>query len=245
MRPLKGLLLALLAVLVLLAIAGLVWLLNPSEAEQTALDAALFDPNVSVQQVGEFVVLKPVAAQPSRGILFYPGMHVASEAYIPKLAGVVAATGSGIVIGRPALGIAFLSIGQADEMKSLLPAAKTWYVAGHSMGGAAACMYASSHHEVLEGVMLFGTYCGSDLSKTDLRVLVVAGSSDGLFSVETIENRLSELPPDTAFDVIDGMNHAQFANYGDQFGDQPATIPDSVAREALVAKVVAFLTSTK
>lgn len=241
MRIFKHVLLGVLALVVLAIGAGLVWALNPSPAEPGTLETALSDPRVRVETEGRFLVLTPTNRKPETGILFYPGMHVSSEAYVHKLAELVKRAGVAVVIGRPPLGMAFFSIDQADELKSLLPDMARWYVAGHSLGGAMACLYASTHQDRLDGVVLWATYCGSDLSQSQLRVLSVSGSNDGLFSTEAILAKRAELPPHAVIEIVEGMNHAQFANYGEQFGDKPASISDSEALEAFISRTAAFL----
>lgn len=240
MRYLKRFLVALAAVLVVAVTLGFVWTLNPSQAEQAAYDAAMANPNVITEVQGDFIVIQPKDGQPKVGLLFYPGMHVASEAYTFKLASIVEATGIGIVVGRPPLSMAFLAINQADDMRRLLPEVETWYVGGHSMGGAVACLYAKSNADALDGVILFGTYCGSDLASTDLRVLIISGGNDGLFPPDEIESKRSDLPASARVEIIPGMNHAQFGNYGEQFGDAPALISDDEALAAITAAVEAF-----
>jgi hypothetical protein len=89
-------------------------------------------------------------------------------------------------------------------------------------------------------VVLFGTYCGTDISGSSLRVLTVAGQQDGLFSPAKISAARSELPAGARLEHVSGMNHAQFGNYGEQAGDNAPTIDDTVARQALVRAVSAF-----
>jgi pimeloyl-ACP methyl ester carboxylesterase len=80
--------------------------------------------------------------------------------------------------------------------------------------------------------VLFGSYCATtDLSgRTDLPVLSLGGSEDGLSTPDDIERYRDRLPPDAAVVQIEGSNHAQFGAYGDQAGDGTATLTDEEAR---------------
>jgi len=62
------------------------------------------------------------------------------------------------------------------------------------------------------------------LSKDDLLVTSIHGTNDGLVSGSQIEYSLKRLPVSTTRIEIAGGNHAQFGWYGEQGGDNPATI---------------------
>jgi hypothetical protein len=103
-----------------------------------------------------------------------------------------------------------------------------------------ACLYASQHRTALEGVVLWGTYCGSDISDSSLRVLSVSGENDGLFPPSEISGAQGELPHGARSVSVPGMNHAQFGNYGPQSGDNRASLDDALARDALVRAATEF-----
>jgi pimeloyl-ACP methyl ester carboxylesterase len=145
-----------------------------------------------------------------------------------------------IVIGRPRLNIAAFSIGQAGEMRAQLTGIEQWYVGGHSLGGAVACYYASNHRDNFQGIVLLGTYCGSDISKSQLRVLAIVAGRDGIMPPETIEQHTVELPADAQIVRIAGMAHSQFGNYGPQSGDGRPSIDDRQASEAISEAARAF-----
>jgi hypothetical protein len=232
----------LLLVIALLGCGAFVgWALDVMGPEATAYAATLSNASdVTVGSHDGFITMRPNGATSTIGLLFYPGMRVAPAAYVHKLAGIAAAARIQIAIGRPPLNLAVFSINQADAMRTALPGVTRWYVGGHSLGGAAACFYASRHAAALEGVVIFGTYCGSDLSHSSLRVLNVGGGQDGLFPPDTIAAHRGELPGGAHLITVAGMNHAQFGNYGVQPGDRPATIEDAGAREALTRAVADF-----
>jgi hypothetical protein len=218
------------------------WALDSSLPDPAAYAAAAADPAVVIGSHDGFITIRPAASQPTVGLLFYPGARVPPSAYVAKLSAVAVAANLQIAVGRPPLHWAIFSMDQADDMRAALPGVTRWYVGGHSLGGAVACHYADGHRDILEGVILFGTYCGSDLAGSSLRVLSVTGDSDGLFPPEKISAHRGELPGGARMVQVRGMNHAQFGDYGAQSGDHPATVSDAVARRELAKAVAEFFT---
>ena len=86
--------LKLLMVIVLLGTRAFVaWALDAMEPEATAYAATVSNrSDVIVGSYDGFIVIRPKAATPTIGLLFYPGMRVAPAAYVPKLASIAAAT---------------------------------------------------------------------------------------------------------------------------------------------------------
>lgn len=228
--------LALLLVVVIVIVIGVffAWALNTSSPEPTALAEATSNPAVTIGSYEGFITIQPTSSTPEIGLLFYPGARIEPEAYVAKLSAIAAAANIQIVIGQPVLNLAFFSINQADDMRAALPSVARWYMGGHSLGGSMACVYASNHKDMLEGVVLFGTYCGTDISNSSLKVMSINGERDGIFPLTVIEERRVELPSDAYMVRVPGMNHAQIGNYGPQAGDNDPTISDLEARQALV-----------
>ena len=216
------------------------WALDTYKAEPIAEASALNDPGVVISERDGFLVIRPSAPPSTVGLLFYPGLRIEPRAYLAKLAALSSKAGVSIVIGRPSLNVAAFSIGQADDMRKQLTGIKQWYVAGHSLGGAVACYYASNHLDDLQGVVLLGTYCGSDISTSRLRVLTVVAGSDGVIPPKTIEQHVVELPANAQIVRIAGMVHSQFGNYGPQSDDGRPSIDDSQVREAISEAARAF-----
>jgi hypothetical protein len=240
MKRLRAVFLAVFLVVIAAALAFVVWARNAHGPESAAYSTALADPSVIVARRDGFITIRPRSSYPKVGLLFYPGARVAPEAYIAKLVAISVAANIQIAIGRPRLNLAVFSINQADAMRSTLPGVTQWYVGGHSLGGAMACLYASRHADRLEGVILLGTYCGSDISKTNLRVLDVTGENDGVLPPAKVFHARSELPKAANIVQIAGMNHAQIGNYGPQPGDHTASISDAAATRMLVEAVKTF-----
>ena len=116
--------------------------------------------------------------------------------------------------------LAVLDSNAADKVMSQFNNIENWYIGGHSLGGAMAASYAAKHQDKLKGVVLLAAYPTKEL---DIPVLSIYGSEDGVLNRQKYKeyivkvNNLSEI-------IIDGGNHAQFGNYGEQSGDNKPKI---------------------
>jgi hypothetical protein len=202
------------------------------------------------------------------GLVFYPGARVHPDAYVPVLAPLVAASGLTVVIPHPPLNLALLDTGAAGRVietseagpsdrfagdaglfdpERPLAAPSTverWYVGGHSLGGVAACRFADAHSDRVAGVVLFASYCDRDVSDTNLRLLSVTGTTDGVLDRTAYREARDRLPPTTTQTVsLDGVNHTQFGAYRGQRGDRPGTVSYERAHAELRVTLVEFLTA--
>lgn len=93
-----------------------------------------------------------------------------------------------------------------------------YYIAGHSMGGAMAAVYASNNQDKLSGLFMLAAYPTKDVSKLK-SVLIIYGSNDKVLDSKKLEDGKQYLPDNALTYVIEGGNHASFGNYGEQSGD--------------------------
>ena len=73
----------------------------------------------------------------------------------------------------------------------------------------------------------------------------VFGSEDGLATGKKIEASKQLLPPDTIWVKIEGGNHAQFGWYGDQAGDNVATVSREEQQEQTISATIKMLEQIK
>ena len=92
--------------------------------------------------------------------------------------------------------------------------------------------------ENIEGLILLASYAANDLSDTDLSVLSVYGSEDGVLNMQKYEENRMNLPEDMKEVIISGGNHAGFDCYGPQEEDRPATIAMEQQRGETVEAMV-------
>ncbi|GHD24657.1 hypothetical protein GCM10007147_20980 [Nocardiopsis kunsanensis] len=231
--------------LVVLLVLGVgvfaLWVSDPYEALPGSVERAEEAVEVTVGEDG--VVLEPPEGEVERAVVFYPGARVEPEAYAATWAPVVAETGVGVVIARMPLNLAVLAPGRAEEMTDRFEA-REWYVGGHSMGGAMAAYAAGGDGLTTEGLILWGSYAvaGAGLAERgDQRVLSVSASEDLLVDPGTVRDRSGDLPDGAVTVEIDGMNHAQFGDYGPQTADGTPQIRNAEAWERLTEETAEFL----
>ena len=99
-----------------------------------------------------------------------------------------------------------------------------WYLSGHSLGGAMAAAYASEHLESFNGLVFLAAYPTKSLKSDSFSVLSLYGSEDGVLNMEKVEEGRAYMPVDYAEVCIEGGNHAQFGDYGEQKKDHAAQI---------------------
>ena len=137
--------------------------------------------------------------------------------------------------------LAVLDANAAYGLQQEHPEVTTWYIAGHSLGGAMAAGYAAAHDEDYDGLILLAAYSTKDLTGTALRVLSVYGSEDGVMNQESYEKNRANLPADTTEVVLDGGCHAQFGSYGPQNGDGIPTISGEEQVRQTAEAIAAFV----
>lgn len=201
-------------------------------AEPRPLAEVRADAAIRIEDAPEGIVMSPADGDSDRGLVFVPGAKVDPWAYAPILQS-LAEDGVTVVITRPWLNLAFFDLRGLDSFTSAAPDIDDWAVGGHSLGGVRACQLAAD----AEALVLFGSYCAGDVSASDLRVLSISGSEDGLSTPAKIEDARHLLPVDAEMVEIDGASHASFGDYGPQAGDGTATISD----EEMHAQVVELL----
>jgi len=233
-----------LVALVILALAGFfVWAETPSQPRAEALAALQSDGAVRVVEHGDYISFEPTGQQSTTAFLFYPGGHVDFRAYAPILHR-IAAQGYLVVLVRVRLNLAFFDIEAGAPVLRDFPQVTTWVTGGHSLGGVASAYFAANHPEI-KGIVFWASYPADDrLKNTGIRMLSIYGTEDGgLEDGAKIEEYKAFQPANTQFVVIQGGNHAQFADYGPQPGDNPATISTESQWQQVTDATVQFLAS--
>ena len=228
-----------LAVLLVIGIGGYAYMSDYYHADEAALEAmaGLMD-SVQTEQDGNVTWFVP--QNPTAGLIFYPGGKVEHTAYAPLLRA-CAENGILCALVRMPGNLAVLDANAADGLQQEHPEVTTWYIAGHSLGGAMAANYAAAHSEDFDGLILLAAYSTKDLTGTTLRVLSVYGSEDGVMNRESYEKNRANLPADTTEVILDGGCHSQFGNYGPQNGDGiPAISGEEQVRQTVEA-IAAFV----
>ncbi len=240
MRILKRILLGLLIVLIVVIAGFILWGLTPSGPMPEALAAMESSETVNVVDE-DWLVFEPTGAVPTAGFIFYPGGRVDYRSYAP-LARALAEAGYLAVITPMPLSLAVFNPGAAQAVIDAYPQVETWLIAGHSLGGAMAANFAARNPGTLDGMALLASYpaSGDDLSQSAVQVASIYATLDGLTSDADIDASRLLLPTDTDWVEIEGGNHAQFGWYGEQRGDNPATISREDQQDQVLRAILAL-----
>lgn len=237
-KTLKRLLAALVAVALVIAVGFGVYVGDYYRADENALAALTSVDDISVTQQGDIWVFAP--EQPMAGLIFYPGGKVEATAYAPLLQK-LAELGVLCVLTEMPCNLAVLDMNAADGIAEQFPEVSSWYIGGHSLGGAMAASYAAKHADALEGLVLLAAYSTADLTDSGLRVFSAYGSEDGVLNREKYESDRDDLPQDTTELVIDGGCHAGFGSYGAQDGDGAPLISSEEQQEQTADAIAEWL----
>jgi pimeloyl-ACP methyl ester carboxylesterase len=203
---------------------------------------------VAVAESSDRVVLEPADGPVApTSVFFQPGAKVEARAYAAVLRP-LAEAGYRVVIVKQPLGIAFLSLGEFDDVRSDYPDTEAWVLGGHSLGGTVASMQADDIDGdtpgSARGLLLFASYPASDVSESlQAQVASVFGTNDGLATPEDIEASRANLPTGSQFVPIEGAVHSFFGDYGPQPGDGEPTISHDEARTQISNAAVGFVTA--
>ncbi len=167
----------------------------------------------------------------SIGFIFYPGAKVEYTAYLPLLH-LLQEEGISCYLVEMPFNLAFFGYNKASDIIEEHPEIDTWYIGGHSLGGAFASYYASNNQDEIEGVILLGSYLYGDYPSS--KSLTIYGSNDEILDTSKITYT------DNVY-VIEGGNHGQFGDYGLQDGDGQATISAEEQWQQTIALILDFM----
>lgn len=171
-------------------------------------------------------------------VIFYPGAKVEDIAYAELLKKIAAGGADCFLVHQP-FNLAFFGTNKAGGVIKAYDYDE-WYLAGHSLGGAMAAEFAAKSDD-LDGLIFLAAYSATDISGKDFRVLSIYGSEDKVVNSEKIEAGRELVPSYYTEFVIDGGNHANFGDYGEQRGDGEAKISPEKQREITANKILEFI----
>ncbi len=177
-------------------------------------------------------------------VIFYPGALVAPASY-SVWAKEVAAAGYPVAIVQFPLNLAVLRGNQAAKVTT---SAQGYVIGGHSLGGVMASRYAAAHaSSKLRGVYFMASYPDKKgaLRKTDLPVLSLTASRDGVLEWDKWREAKQYLPASAQFAQFAGGNHAGFGSYGAQKGDKKATTSNAAQQHWVATRMIRWLRQLK
>lgn len=156
----------------------------------------------------------------NKAIIFYPGAKVEYTSYAPLMYKLAESGIDTFLVDMP-FNIAFLGSNKASKIIDSY-SYESFYISGHSLGGTVASIYAANNKDKIKGVILLASY--STKSLDNLECLSIYGSNDGVLNKKKYDENKKNLDKNYKEVVIEGGNHANFGNYGNQKGDKKSTI---------------------
>ena len=209
-------------------------------ARMVALSALQSTDRVTITQ-DKWIVFEP-KMDTETGLIFYPGGLVEPSAYAPILHQ-IAEEGVLVIITPMPLNLAIFNTGAANAVIDAYPHISRWILAGHSLGGASATIYAENNPERIDAIALWDSYPAdsADLSDNTISVISIFGTTNNVPNTENLIDKKHLLPADTVFIGIEGANHAQFGDYGPQKGDVVASISLAQQHEQVAEIMLEFI----
>lgn len=194
---------------------------------------------VQVVDSDNYIAFLPVGLKTSKGLIFYQGGKVEAEAYSP-LMHQLAANGISSYLMEMPFNLAIFDIQAANEVITQENSIDNWYLAGHSLGGSMAASYTEENGDQLAGLILLASYSTVDLTEVHFPTLMIYGTADEVMNRENYEE-IRSLVPTMEEVVLEGGNHAQFGDYGEQDGDGVATISANEQLNRTVEAIIDFI----
>ena len=228
-RRLRIVLITFLALIILMNSAFFLYVSDYYRADTAAITVIQSEAALRVQD--NLIILTPDIPSDT-ALVFYPGAKVEYTAYLPILEKIRQNCGITCILVKMPFNLAIFDTNAADQIIEQFPGIKSWYLGGHSMGGAMASSYASKHQNEVTGLILLGAYLYGEYPAENALTIYGTFNTSIAEKINYTENIV----------VIEGGNHAQFGNYGKQKGDPDATITSEAQQNLAVAAIQEFLT---
>jgi hypothetical protein len=204
--------------------------LSYSRATTTDIEK-VYQENKSIITDDDLTIIAPPSdIDKNIGLIFYPGGKVEDIAYLPLL-NQISQSGITCILVKMPFNLAVFNLKAADSIYEKFPNIKSWYLSGHSLGGAMASSYADENYNKLDGLILLAAY---PINSAPIKTISIYGSNDYVLDQTKLDNVISKVK-------IEGANHANFGNYGVQKGDGNATISRDEQQQITVKLITDFI----
>lgn len=218
-------------ILILIIISGAYYITDVYHADKSIKIENTSTVNISKISNGLFID----GEGNDTALIFYPGAKVEYTSYLPLLTRLAEDGVDSYLVEMP-LNLAFLGQNSADDILNSTDY-DNYYLAGHSLGGAMAASYVNKSDDI-DGLILLASYSTVDIN---IPVLSIYGSEDKVLNHEKYDESKVFLHNNTTEVIIDGGNHAQFGNYGNQSGDGIAEISCDKQQRETVLRILEFI----
>lgn len=215
------------------------------------LKTSAYQPTVSADRIAQtaketsdYYLISSKKANKGK-IIFYPGALVTPQSY-SLWAKKLANDGYQVYILKLPLNMAIFSPNKAQKIVSQHPHEK-YILAGHSLGGVMASRFVSQHKKQVDGMIYLASYPDKkgELKNTDIPVLSITASRDGVLKQDQYSKSKELLPKDTDFVSIKGGNHGGFGSYGHQKGDNKPKISNQKQQTEIANQISNWLDTKK
>ena len=193
------------------------------------VDDIISNSTMRIEEDGKLTYIYPDNPK-SEGIIFYPGGKVEAIAYMPLLLQLAEEGYTTVLVEMP-FNLAVFNVNGANKVLESNSEIDSWYLAGHSLGGAMASSYTEENYDRLEGLILLGSY---PVNEAPIETLAIYGTYDVKLDLEKVRTA------DVVYEIVDG-NHAWFGDYGEQEGDGQALISHEEQQAEAVEEIVDFI----
>ncbi len=207
-------------------------------AQQSFVDLVRQNQSIRLAETDRSIIMSSNEYHAKTGLVFLPGAKVDPYAYVYKLSGIVANTGITVVIAKSYFHVPLFDLRPIATFTNDVNDISTWYVGGHSLGGVRACQYAADSTTHVAGLILFGSYCDSDVT---VPVLSLRGSQDKLTSEQDVKDHRAHLKGKVTTYEIEDASHASFGDYGKQSGDGVASVDSEFVRLEITDQLTYWL----
>ncbi|MBE0687196.1 MAG: hypothetical protein IH585_14495, partial [Anaerolineaceae bacterium] len=146
----KRILIGLFLILLLAIVGFVIWGSTPASPDASALQALVSDERVTISEGQYWMQFSPANRTPTSGLIFYPGGRVDYRAYSPLMRE-IANGGYSVFLVKMPLSLAVFGINRADAVLAANPEITTWFIGGHSLGGAMAASYIYNNPVGMQG----------------------------------------------------------------------------------------------
>ena len=207
--------------------------------------AALEDTgSVKVTETEEYILFDGAGTEDA--LVFYPGARVEEAAYSPLMMR-LAENGTDCFLCRMKYNFAMLDAEAAEDVRAAAGnnSYRHWYLGGHSLGGVTAAGLvaqdeADDETSDWDGIVLLASYPTAPIT---VPAILIYGTNDGIVEPEEYGRiRENGLWPEDFTEVrLEGGNHAQFGDYGEQNGDNKAELLFDEQLDQTVAAITEWI----
>lgn len=203
-------------------------------AEKTATDYMNGTEDVNVSRVSNGLFLDGYGNDTA--VIFYPGAKVEYNSYLPLFID-LSSKGIDCYLVEMPFNLAFFDVDSADKIIDN-SSYKHYFMAGHSLGGAMASSYVNKTDNKIDGLIYLSSHSSVGVN---VPVLSIRGTNDGVINLESYHEARDLMRSNFTEVIINGGNHAQFGNYGNQSGDGNATISAESQQNQSVDAIMKFI----